>query len=72
MSCKDWSFLDVSGAGRYVRLYGTQRGTGWGYSPWEFEVYARPGSIYLPLVLRPFPKTADATGERRGISCIGA
>jgi len=24
---------------RYVRMYGTERGTGWGYSLWEFEVY---------------------------------
>jgi beta-glucosidase len=38
--------LDVSGTGRYVRMQGTQRGTGWGYSPWEFEVYARPDPIY--------------------------
>jgi len=47
--------LDVPGTGRYVRMYATQRGTGWGDSPWEFEVYARPNSIYLPLVLRQFP-----------------
>ena len=46
--------LDVSGAGRYVRLYGTQRGMGWGYSPWEFQVYARSYLIYLPLVLRQY------------------
>ncbi len=25
---------------RYVRMYGTQRGSGFGYSLWEFEVYA--------------------------------
>ncbi|GGS78798.1 hypothetical protein GCM10010270_58460 [Streptomyces violaceus] len=31
--------LDVSGSGRYVRLYGTQRGTAYGYSLWEFQVY---------------------------------
>jgi F5/8 type C domain/NedA-like, galactose-binding domain len=31
--------LTVNGSGRYVRLYGTVRGTGWGYSLWEFEVY---------------------------------
>ncbi len=29
----------LSGTGRYVRMYGTARGTGWGYSLWEFEVY---------------------------------
>lgn len=32
--------LSVSGSGRYVRMYGTTRGTVWGYSLWEFEVYA--------------------------------
>ncbi|WP_457032645.1 family 20 glycosylhydrolase [Kitasatospora sp. P5_F3] len=29
----------LSGAGRYIRMYGTQRGTGYGYSLYEFEVY---------------------------------
>ncbi len=27
--------LDVAGTGRYVRMYGTARGTPWGYSLWE-------------------------------------
>lgn len=31
--------LDIAGTGRYVRMYGTQRGTGWGYSLYEFGVY---------------------------------
>ncbi len=31
--------LSVNGAGRYVRMYGTQRTTGYGYSLWEFKVY---------------------------------
>ncbi|WP_083957779.1 cellulase family glycosylhydrolase [Herbidospora mongoliensis] len=31
--------LTISGTGRYVRVYGTARGTVWGYSLWEFEVY---------------------------------
>jgi glucosylceramidase len=30
--------LTVSGSGRYVRMYGTARGTGYGYSLWEFQV----------------------------------
>ena len=29
----------LSGSGRYVRMYGTVRGTGYGYSLWSFEVY---------------------------------
>ncbi|MBV9452328.1 MAG: discoidin domain-containing protein, partial [Streptosporangiaceae bacterium] len=32
--------LNVSGSGRYIRMYGTARGTQWGYSLWEFQVYA--------------------------------
>lgn len=30
----------LSGSGRYVRMYGTARATGYGYSLWEFEVYS--------------------------------
>ncbi|MBQ0901039.1 discoidin domain-containing protein [Micromonospora sp. U21] len=35
--------LAVTGAGRYVRMYGTARGTGYGYSLWEFQVYGETG-----------------------------
>ncbi|MFC1413271.1 chitosanase [Streptacidiphilus sp. N1-12] len=31
--------LTLSGTGRYVRMYGTKRGTSYGYSLYEFEVY---------------------------------
>jgi F5/8 type C domain/Beta-1,3-glucanase len=31
--------LDVTGSGRYVRMYGTARVTRYGYSLWEFQVY---------------------------------
>jgi hypothetical protein len=31
--------IPVSGSGRYVRLYGTQRATQYGYSLWEFQVF---------------------------------
>jgi fibronectin type 3 domain-containing protein len=31
--------LNISGTGRYVRMYGTQRATGYGYSLWEFQVF---------------------------------
>jgi hypothetical protein len=36
------SFAPVSA--RYVRMYGTTRGTTYGYSLWEFEVYGDSGS----------------------------
>ena len=31
--------IPLSGNGRYVRMLGSERGTGYGYSLWEFEVY---------------------------------
>jgi len=31
--------LTVSGTGRYIRMYGTTRATGYGYSIWEFQVF---------------------------------
>jgi hypothetical protein len=31
--------FNVSGSGRYVRMYGTARGTSYGYSLWEFGIY---------------------------------
>jgi Raf kinase inhibitor-like YbhB/YbcL family protein len=37
--------LAVTGTGRYVRMYGTARGTQWGYSLFEFEVYGSTGPI---------------------------
>jgi F5/8 type C domain len=30
----------VSGSGRYVRMYGTARGTAYGYSLYEFGIYS--------------------------------
>jgi hypothetical protein len=35
--------LNISGTGRYVRMYGTARATGYGYSLWEFQVYGTVG-----------------------------
>lgn len=31
--------LAVNGTGRYIRMYGTQRATRYGYSLWEFQVF---------------------------------
>ncbi|WP_433307732.1 discoidin domain-containing protein [Actinoplanes sp. CA-030573] len=36
--------LTVNGSGRYVRMYGTQRPGGYGYSLFEFKVYGSAGS----------------------------
>ncbi|MEU3985124.1 beta-1,3-glucanase family protein [Streptomyces sp. NPDC026672] len=40
--------LTVSGSGRYVRLYATQRATPYGYSLWEFEVRGPGGTTPPP------------------------
>ncbi|MBB2742944.1 UNVERIFIED_ORG: hypothetical protein FHR35_002766 [Microbispora rosea subsp. rosea] len=36
--------LDVTGSGRYIRLYGTARATAYGYSLWSFTVNTTGGS----------------------------
>ncbi|MFE2267080.1 discoidin domain-containing protein [Streptomyces griseosporeus] len=36
--------LAVSGSGRYVRMQGLARATGYGYSLWEFQVYGSAGT----------------------------
>ncbi|MFE1291024.1 discoidin domain-containing protein [Streptomyces sp. NPDC058751] len=40
---------DVSGKGRYVRIYGTTRGTAYGYSLWEVAVHTGTGSSVPPV-----------------------
>lgn len=42
--------ITLSGTGSYIRLYGTQRATQWGYSLWEFEVYGTAIIVDLPPV----------------------
>ena len=32
--------LNVTGTGRYIRMYGTARATPYGYSLWEFQVFS--------------------------------
>ncbi len=53
----------LSGTGRYIRMYGTARGTQYGYSLWEFEVYAvgvGPTATPAPTVT-PLPVTSTPT-----------
>ncbi|WP_112245577.1 discoidin domain-containing protein [Kribbella monticola] len=40
--------LNITGTGRYVRMYGTQRNTPYGYSLWEFQVYGTGGAPTTP------------------------
>ncbi|MFZ6028580.1 MAG: discoidin domain-containing protein [Chloroflexota bacterium] len=39
--------ISVNQSGRYVRMYGTQRATSYGYSLWEFSVYSS-GPTHTP------------------------
>lgn len=65
----------LSGSGRYVRIYGTARATGWGYSIFEFEVYdTDPAPVTVPLhipyaqFLRLGLSPADLTGKTEVIT----
>ena len=43
---------NLTGIGQYIRMYATVRGTEWGYSLYEFEVYGMPVAfIFLPVVV---------------------
>ncbi|WP_370378084.1 chitosanase [Catenulispora sp. GAS73] len=42
--------LTVNGHGRYVRMYGTKRGTSYGYSLYEFGVYGPASAVAAPAV----------------------
>jgi beta-glucanase (GH16 family) len=47
--------LNVTGTGRYVRMYGTARATPYGYSLWEFKVYGTGGNPTTPPAMPPDP-----------------
>ncbi|MGW5685204.1 glycosyl hydrolase family 8 [Nonomuraea sp. NPDC003754] len=53
--------LAVTGTGRYIRLYGTTRGTPYGYSLWEFEVYGSTGGGDTTAPTAPGSLRATAT-----------
>ncbi|MEV7098428.1 discoidin domain-containing protein [Amycolatopsis sp. NPDC051045] len=47
--------LTVNGSGRYVRMYGTARSNGYGYSLWGFDVYGTGGNPTQPPPAPPAP-----------------
>ena len=40
-------YLPVQGSGRYVRMLGVKRGSPYGYSLWEFEVYGKLSNVQI-------------------------
>ena len=57
--------LDVTGSGRYVRMYGTARGTGYGYSLWEFAVYTGTDGLDPTTPRRAALDAADPPARSR-------
>jgi mannan endo-1,4-beta-mannosidase len=54
--------LNVNGSGRYIRMYGTARGTSYGYSLWEFEVYGSPATTTTtPVITTTTPAVTTTT-----------
>ena len=53
----------LSGTGRYVRMYGAARGTSYGYSLWEFQVYGSPVPTNQPPVLAAVPDQTILAGQ---------
>ncbi|WP_432824936.1 galactose-binding domain-containing protein [Dactylosporangium sp. CA-092794] len=51
--------IPVTGSGRYVRMYGTVRVGGYGYSLWEFKVYA--GGTGPTQTASPTPSPTPST-----------
>ncbi len=55
--------FNVSGSYRYVRMQGIQRGTGYGYSIWEFQVFSYNAPQRVNKALN---KTATASSSQNG------
>ncbi|MDD5688217.1 MAG: discoidin domain-containing protein [Elusimicrobia bacterium] len=49
----------LSGSGRYIRMYGTARGTNWGYSLNEFEVYGTSGTTPAKSITITYPNGGE-------------
>ncbi|WP_433219932.1 DUF1996 domain-containing protein [Dactylosporangium sp. CS-047395] len=73
--------LNVSGMARYVRLYGTARSSGYGFSLWEFQVFGAVGTPATatvgpvtsgPSSAGPVPTTGGATPTATGTATSGA
>lgn len=54
---------------RYIQFHGTERGTGWGYSFWEFRVYLTGVSRLTTLEAKPMANLTKV-GEENTITII--
>src|SRR5262249_45411649 len=54
----------IPGSGRYVRMFGPARATGYGYSLWEFEVHGPVDTTPVtPPMLSPPTRPPATTGQ---------
>jgi hypothetical protein len=60
--------IPVTGRGRYIRMYGIERGTEWGYSIYEFDVYN--ATYNLPPIAEATPEPIDIRSYQHGIDFI--
>jgi hypothetical protein len=69
--------LNVTGSGRYIRVYGTARATQYGYSLWEFQVFAGTGGTASPVTVTASQYSAqnstgtEATSDTGGGQDVG-
>jgi hypothetical protein len=42
---------NIKETGRYIKMKGITRGTNYGYSLYEFEVYGKGSCVYLPIIM---------------------
>lgn len=61
--------INLNGSGRYVRMYGTTRATGYGYSLWEFQVFGTFGS---PTELLSRNRPVVASSQEGGFTAASA
>lgn len=53
--------ISLSGTGRYVRMYATERGTQWGYSLYELQVFKAGGKSNLAVRKPAFASSKEST-----------
>ncbi len=63
--------LAVTGSGRYIRMYGTTRGTAYGYSLYDFSVNGTAGGSNAALLSQGHTATASST-ENAGTPATAA
>ncbi|HZM77278.1 MAG TPA: discoidin domain-containing protein [Candidatus Limnocylindrales bacterium] len=63
--------LSITGTGRYVRMLGTTRATGYGYSLWEFEVRGTVDTSATTPPLLSGPTRAPGTTGQFALSAPG-